>query len=102
LSDPTLYLTIAGSLIYLIITRLDIAYIIHVVIQFVASLTTVHWTTVLCILRYLQGTVFQSFLLSSTSFLKLRAYYNADHDNDPIDHKYVTNFCIFLGDSLIS
>jgi len=42
LTDPTLYCTIIGSLIYLTITRSDIAYAIHVVSQFVASPTTVH------------------------------------------------------------
>jgi len=34
--------------------------------------------------------------------LELRAYSDADHGNDPTDRKYVTGFCIFLGDSLIS
>ena len=41
----------------------------------------------------------QSFRASS---LELRAYSDADHDSDPTDHKSVTGFCIFLGDSLIS
>jgi hypothetical protein len=102
LIDPTLYRTIVGSLVYLTITRLDIAYAIHVVSQFIASPTIVHWATVLHILRYLQGTVFQSLLLSSTSSLELRAYSDADHGSDPTDRKSVTGFCIFLGDSLIS
>jgi len=53
-------------------------------------------------LQYLRGIVFQSFLLSSTYFLELRAYSDADHGNDPTDRKSVTEFCIFLGDSLIS
>jgi len=34
--------------------------------------------------------------------LELRAYSDADHSSDPTDHKFVTGFCIFLGDSLIS
>jgi hypothetical protein len=102
LTDPTLYHTIVGSLIYLTITRPDIAYVVHVVSQFVASPTTVHWVAVLCILRYLQGTVFQSLLLLSIFSLKLRAYSDADHGSDPTDHKSVTGFWIFLGDSLIS
>ena len=53
-------------------------------------------------MRYLRGIVFQSLLLSSTSFLELRAYFDVDYDNDPTDCKSVTGFCIFLGDYLIS
>jgi hypothetical protein len=89
-------------LVYLTITRPDIAYAVHVVSQFVASPTTIHWATVLRILRYLRGIIFQSLLLSSTSFLELRAYSDVDHGSDPTDRKSVTGFCIFLGDSLIS
>jgi len=89
-------------LVYLTITHPDIAYVVHVVSQFVASPTTVHWTAVIRILRYLRGTVFQSLLLSSTSSLELRAYFDADHGSDPTYRKSVTEFCIFLGDSLIS
>ena len=102
LTDPTLYRTIVGSLVYVTITRLDIAYVIHVVSQFVTFSTTVHWAVILYILRYLRGTVFHSLLLSSTSFLELRAYSDADHDSDPTYRKSVIGFCIFLGDSLIS
>jgi len=102
LIDLTLYRTIIGSLVYLTITHPDISYAIHVVSQFVASPTTVHWTAVLRILRYLWGTVLQSLLLSSTSSLELRAYFDADHGSDPTYRKSVTGFCIFLGDSLIS
>jgi hypothetical protein len=53
-------------------------------------------------LRYLRGTVFQSLLLPSISFLELRACSNADHGSDPTYRKFVTNFYIFLCDSLIS
>ena len=70
LLDPTLYRTIVWSLVYLTITRPNIAYVVS---QFVASPPIVHWIVVLRILWYLQGTVFQSFLLSSTPSLDLRA-----------------------------
>ena len=67
LSDPSLYRTLVGSLVYLTITRPDIAYAVHIVRQIVASPTTVHWAAVLRILRYLRGTQFQSLLFPSTS-----------------------------------
>jgi len=102
LIDLTLYHTIVGSLVYLTITRPDIAYAVNVVSQFVTSPIIVHWAAVLRILQYLWGTVFQSLLLSSTSSLELRAYSDADHGSDPTDRKSVTGFCIFLGNSLIS
>ncbi|KAK6144744.1 hypothetical protein DH2020_021564 [Rehmannia glutinosa] len=51
LSDPSLYRTVVGSLVYLTVTRPDIAHVVHVVSQFVTSPSTVHWVTVLRILR---------------------------------------------------
>ncbi|XP_019439031.1 PREDICTED: uncharacterized protein LOC109344732 [Lupinus angustifolius] len=102
LSEPTLYRTLVGSLVYLTITRPDIAYAVHIVSQFVSSPNTVHWAVVLRILRYLRGTEFQSLLFSSTSSLTLSAYSDADWAGDPTDRKSTTGFCIFLGDSLIS
>ena len=86
-------------MIYLIIALPDITFVVS---QIVASPTAIHWVVVLRILRYLRGTVSQSVLLSSTSFLELRAYSDADHGSDPTDRKSVTGFCIFLGDSFIS
>ncbi|PNX81560.1 putative copia-type protein [Trifolium pratense] len=78
LSDPTFYRTLVGSLVYLTITRPDIAYEVHIVSQFVVSPTTMHWAAVLRILHYLRGTQFQSLLFPSSSSLELHAYSDAD------------------------
>lgn len=101
LTDPTLYRTLVGSLIYLTITRLDITYAIHVVSQFVASLITIHWAAVLRILRYLRGTIYHSLVMPSDSSLKFCAYADANWAGDSNDRKFTTGFCIFLGGSLI-
>ncbi|XP_019431143.1 PREDICTED: uncharacterized protein LOC109338379, partial [Lupinus angustifolius] len=90
LSEPTLYRTLVGSLVYLTITRPDIAYAVHIVSQFVSSPTTVPWAAVLRILHYLRGTQFQSLLFSSTSSLTLAAYSYADWAGDPTYHKSTT------------
>ncbi|XP_062110327.1 uncharacterized mitochondrial protein AtMg00810-like [Humulus lupulus] len=102
LSDPSLYRTLVGSLVYLTITGPDIAYAFHIVSQFVASPTTVLWAAMLRILRYLRGTQFQSLFFPSTSTLELRAYSDVDWGGDCTDRKSTTGFCIFLGDPLIS
>ncbi|XP_042410343.1 uncharacterized mitochondrial protein AtMg00810-like [Zingiber officinale] len=53
LPDPNLYHTVVESLIYLTVTRSNIAYVVHVVSQSVTAPTTIHWAA---ILRYLRGT----------------------------------------------
>ncbi|XP_056168716.1 secreted RxLR effector protein 161-like [Syzygium oleosum] len=102
LSDVTYYWTLVGSLIYLTISRPDIAYAVHVVSQFVAAPRTTHYAAVLRILRYLRGTLSRSLFLPISSALKLRAYSNADWAFNVTDCKSIIVYCIFLGDSLIS
>ena len=94
LLDPTLYRTIFRSLVYLTITRPDIAYVVYVVSQFVGSPTAVHWAAILCISRYLRGTVFQSLLLLSTSSSELRAYFDADYSSNPTDRNFLGGYLI--------
>ncbi|KAL5539821.1 hypothetical protein UlMin_044057 [Ulmus minor] len=84
LSDPTLYRTIVGSLVYLTITRPDIAYAVHIVSQFVASPTTIHWAAVLRILRYLRGTIFHSLCVFYST------YYYSRHKKNTSRH-YIYN-----------
>ncbi|KAK3036040.1 hypothetical protein RJ639_030741 [Escallonia herrerae] len=57
LDDATLYRQIVGSLVYLTITRPDIAYAVHVVSQFVSAPRSVHWSAVVHILQYIHGTL---------------------------------------------
>ncbi|XP_038882270.1 uncharacterized mitochondrial protein AtMg00810-like [Benincasa hispida] len=65
LEDATLYHQLVGSLIYLIVTCPDIAYVVHIVSQFMVVPQTIHFTVVLRILRYVKGTLGHDLQFSS-------------------------------------
>ncbi|KAJ9539073.1 hypothetical protein OSB04_031806 [Centaurea solstitialis] len=102
LKDPTLYRQLVGSLVYLTVTRPDIAYAVHTISQFMSTPCSDHYAAALCILRYLKGTMFHGLYFSSMSTLTLRGFSDADWDSDLTDRRSTTGFCFFLGESLIS
>jgi hypothetical protein len=102
LYDATLYRQLVGSLIYLTVTRPDLAYAVHLVSQFMTAPRSVHYAAVLHILRYVKGTLFHGLHFSSHSSLDLRVYSDADWAGDPTDRRSTTGYCFLLGDSLIS
>uniref|UniRef100_A0A2N9HB99 Integrase catalytic domain-containing protein n=1 Tax=Fagus sylvatica TaxID=28930 RepID=A0A2N9HB99_FAGSY len=90
------------SLVYLTVTRPDISYAVHIVIQFMVAPRSLHYAVVLRILWYLKGTLFHGLHFSSQSSLTLQAYSDADWAGDPTDRRSTTGYCFLLGDSLIS
>uniref|UniRef100_A0A2N9H0E6 CCHC-type domain-containing protein n=1 Tax=Fagus sylvatica TaxID=28930 RepID=A0A2N9H0E6_FAGSY len=102
LRDATLYRQLVGSLVYLTVTRPDIAHAVHLVSQFLSAPHSTHYAAVLHILRYIKGTMFHGLHFSAHSTLDLCAYSDADWAGDPTDRRSTTGFCFFLGDSLIS
>jgi hypothetical protein len=84
------------------VTRLDLAYAVHLVSQFMTAPQSVHYTAVLRILRYVKETLFHGLRFSSHSSLDLHVYSDADCAGDPINRRSTTGYCFLLGDSLIS
>ena len=101
LADPTRY-HLVGSLVYLTITRPDVAYAVHVLSQFVSAPTSVHYAHLLRVLRYLRATPGRGLFFSSRSSLQLSAFSDATWASDPSDRRSVTGFCLFLGSSLLT
>uniref|UniRef100_A0A2N9F4U9 Uncharacterized protein n=1 Tax=Fagus sylvatica TaxID=28930 RepID=A0A2N9F4U9_FAGSY len=101
LSDATLYLQLFGSLIYLVVTRLDLAYVVHLVSQFMFAPRSTHYATILCIRRYIKGKLFHSLHFSVQSSFELCAYADANWARDPTDRHSTTGYCFLLGFSLI-
>ncbi|XP_047320642.1 uncharacterized mitochondrial protein AtMg00810-like [Impatiens glandulifera] len=85
LKDPTLYRQLVVSLIYLTITRPDIAHVVHIVSQLMTSPHTAHHSTVLRILRYIKGTRLHGLHISTDSLLVLTSYLDADWAGNPTD-----------------
>jgi hypothetical protein len=107
LSDATLYRQLVGSLINLTVTRPDLAYAVHLVSQFLSALCSTHYAAVLraavlCILRYIKGTLFHGLHFLAQFSLKLRAYADADWAGDSTDRRSTTGYCFLLDSSLIS
>ena len=102
MSNPSLYRRLVGSLVYLIVTRPDISYVIHQVSQYLFAPRYTHYVAILRILRYLKGTLFHSLFYSTQSPLVLRAFSDANWAGDSTDCRSTTNYCFLLGSSLIS
>lgn len=61
-----------------------------------------HYIVVLCILCYVNETLFHNLHFYSLSSLELRAYSDADGAGNPTDRYSTTNYYFLLGTSLVS
>ena len=73
------YQRLMGWLIHLSHTRLDIAYVVSVVSQFMHNPKEAHLQAVHRILHYLKGTPRKRILFKKETSLMLKAYTNADY-----------------------
>jgi hypothetical protein len=105
LQDPSRYRHTVGSLVYLTVTRPDIAHAVHILSQFVCAPsppTSGHFGHLLRVLRYLRGTSSQHLFYSRDSPLQLHAYSDSTWASDPNDRCSITGYCILLGSSPIA
>uniref|UniRef100_A0ACD5WIJ6 Uncharacterized protein n=1 Tax=Avena sativa TaxID=4498 RepID=A0ACD5WIJ6_AVESA len=102
LSEPTRYRHLVGSLVYLAVTRPDISYPVHILSQFVSAPTTVHYSHLLRVLRYLHDTITRRLLFPRSRSFQLQCYSDATWASDPSDRRFLSAYCVFLGGSLIA
>lgn len=102
LKDPTEYRRLVGRLIYLTITRPDIAYSLQTLSQYMSQPTEAHLNAAHRLLRFLKQSIGKGVFLSATTTLKLSAYCDSDWARCPDTKRSVTGYVVYLGDSLIS
>ena len=77
IADPLAYHQLVGKLIYLTIIRLDLAYVVQVLSQFMDKPCTSHLDAAHRVLRYIKQSLGQGILLSTLSNIQLHAFYDA-------------------------
>nr|XP_016452030.1 PREDICTED: uncharacterized mitochondrial protein AtMg00810-like [Nicotiana tabacum] len=105
--DPTLtdvkgYQKLIGKLLYLTLTRPDIAYTVQTLSQFMQAPKKSHLEVAHRLVRYLKNEPGLGILMSADGDMTLRAYCDADWASCPNSRKSVTGYLVKFGKSLIS
>lgn len=99
---PTDYRALVGSLQYLSLTRLDVAFAVNRLSQFMHKPTDLHWAALKRLLRYLKGTSDYGITLHRNSPLRLHAYSDADWAGDRDTYISTTGYIVYLGRNPLS
>ncbi|XP_069146051.1 uncharacterized mitochondrial protein AtMg00810-like [Solanum lycopersicum] len=101
LSDPRSYIKLIGKLNFLTHTRLDIAYGVQHLIQFMQHPREPHMHTAYHILKYLKKDPTLGLLMTSTDDYKVQAFCDSDWATCPDSRKSVIGHIVLLGSSPI-
>jgi hypothetical protein len=99
--DQREYRSMIGSLLYLIVTRPDIQFVVGLCACFQAFPRSSHQMTVQRVFRYLKHNPEFGIWYSASSSLDLVGFFDADFVVCGIDRKSTSGTCHFLGSSLI-
>ena len=90
-----------GKLIYLSHTKLDIAYVVSLVSQFMHNSSKDHMNVVIRILRYLKSCTGRGLIFRKHNHLSVEGYSDADWVRSS-DRKSTSGYFTFVGGNLIT
>ncbi|KAK1413456.1 hypothetical protein QVD17_35229 [Tagetes erecta] len=101
LDDPTMYRKIIGGLIYLTLTRPDIAFEVGVLSRYMQSPRKPHLDAVRRVLRYVKGTLGLGISFKRGEKLNLVGYCDADYAGDLDTRRSTTGYVFKMGSSAV-
>ncbi|KAJ4706711.1 Retrovirus-related Pol polyprotein from transposon TNT 1-94 [Melia azedarach] len=101
-TDLTQYRHVVGPLQYLSLTRPDISFAVNKLSQFMHCPSSIHWSAVKRLLRYLKGTSHHGLLIRKQFSPCLHAFTDSDWAGNPDDRTFTYAFIVFLGVTPIS
>jgi hypothetical protein len=97
--DQTRYISIIGSLRYLVNTRPDLSFLVGLVSRFIETPNKEHWSDVKRIVMYIAGTINfgVKFKKGGGGGLSLLGYTDSDCSGDLVHRKSTSGILFFLG-----
>jgi len=102
LDSPSHYQKLVRKLIYLTITRPDIAFAVSLVSQHMHAPTIQHLGIVKRILRYLKGSIGCGIVMNNNGHTNIMGYSDSDWAGNALDRRSTTDYCMFVGGNLVS
>ena len=102
LSDSTSNRRLVGKLIYLTITKPDLAFYVQILSQFMDKPRQPHLEAAHRVLRYMKNSPAQGLIFSAKLDFHLKGFSDSDWVGCLDTQRSLTGFCVFLGDSLVS
>lgn len=102
LPDLLPYRRLVGHLIYLTITRPDIAFATQQLSQFMSKPTKAHHHTAIKVLRYLKSCPDKGLLFPWNCNTQICGFSYADWATCVDSRRSITGYCFFIGNSLVS
>ena len=99
--DPERYRRLVGKLNYLTVIRLDIAYSINIVSQFMSFPTVDHQAAVEQILCYLKAAPGRGILYKDHGHTRVECFSDADQAGTQEDRRSTSGYCVFVGGNLV-
>jgi hypothetical protein len=102
--DARQYKQMVGSLMYLLATRPDLAYVVCLVARFMDRPIEMHFAAVKRVMRYVKGTLDHGILYRhiTNQSLKLLGWSDSDYAGDLDDRKSTSGYVFMLGTGAIS